>query len=28
VECVDAVLADLSRAWPARRAPRHDPEAA
>jgi hypothetical protein len=28
VECVEAVLADLSRAWPARRAPRHDPEAA
>ena len=28
VECVEAVLADISRAWPARRAPRHDPEAA
>jgi hypothetical protein len=24
VECVDAVLADLSQAWPARRSPRHE----
>ena len=28
VECIDAVLADLSKAWPARRAPRHDTEPA
>jgi hypothetical protein len=24
VECVDAVMADLSKAWPAKRAPSHD----
>jgi hypothetical protein len=24
VECVDAVLADVSQAWPARRSPRHE----
>jgi hypothetical protein len=28
VECVEAVLADLSKAWPARRAPNHGPETA
>ncbi len=28
VECVDAVLADLSKAWPAKRAPTHDTESA
>lgn len=28
VECIDAVLADLTDAWPARRTPRHDTEAA
>ena len=28
VECIDAVLADLSRAWPAKRAPKHDTETA
>jgi hypothetical protein len=26
VECVDVVMADLSRAWPARKAPCHDAE--
>lgn len=28
VECIDAVLADVSGAWPARSAPRHEEDAA